>query len=56
MPIFDYLCESCLTRQEINVTIEDRDKQVCQCGEVLKRQISFVGSVFSETANGGLKR
>lgn len=56
MPIFDYRCDNCLNTQERNVAITERDGQHCICGNNLKRQITFVGSVFSETANGGMKR
>jgi len=56
MPIFDYRCDNCMNTEERNVVITERDDQRCTCGSKLKRQITFVGSVFSETANGGMKR
>lgn len=57
MPIFDYMCNSCLISEERNIKIENRDYQICECGELLKRQITFVGAVFAPTStNGGMKR
>ena len=42
MPIYDYDCETCGVECERNVPVDDRDKQFCECGAVLKRRLAQV--------------
>lgn len=62
MPLYTYYCYECTTTQEEGyeferrVKIADRDEQFCGNGHRLTRMLDFKGSVYSETANGGMKR
>ncbi len=38
---YDYLCESCGTKEERRVPMDDRDAQTCSCGEKLRRLFSM---------------
>lgn len=56
MPVYDYEgCWWCETDDEERLcSIEQRDMQYCEkCGMPLRRKISFQGSVWSPTRNGG---
>jgi putative FmdB family regulatory protein len=54
MPIYDYSCMICDDNKEIMTTIEKRDRQNCpKCGMPLERKLTFKGSVWSPTRNGG---
>ena len=57
MPMYEYVCEHCPGRLEINVPIEDRDSQKCDtCNSDLVRLFTFQGSVYAPTSTGGNKR
>lgn len=54
MPNYDYRCIICGTTIERNVAIPDRDSQRCEkCKNPLVRLLTFQGSVWSPTRNGG---
>lgn len=57
MPIYEYECFACLRSEEINVPIAQRDdiKDCDVCGNIRYRKISFNGTVWSPTTNGGMK-
>lgn len=40
MPAYDYKCPSCGAEVERIVEIDLRDKQTCECGNFLSRQLS----------------
>ena len=54
MPIYDYeVCKNCgRITDERRLPMEERDNQVCVCGEPIKRLITFEGSVWAPTAGG----
>lgn len=54
MPNYDYICRKCETTFEKNVPMDERDAVVCDCGGETFRQITFYGSVWSPTRNGGM--
>lgn len=54
MPIYDYWCSDCKEVTELNVRIDDRENQYCQCGNYLVREITFKGVVWAPTS-GGMK-
>lgn len=54
MPIYEFWCSECQKTRELNVAIDDRDHQTCECGEWLVRKLTFQGSVWAPTA-GGMK-
>lgn len=57
MPMYTYICKECpLDEFERRVKIESRDAQFCGNGHALERKLDFNGSVYSATANGGMKR
>jgi hypothetical protein len=62
MPLYTYYCYECTVAQkeeyefERMVKIDQRDNQFCGKGHHLTRMLDFNGSVYSETANGGMKR
>lgn len=58
MPLYTYECKECTEFGEVErmVTIKDRDRQYCGYGHLLARKLDFIGAVFSETTNGGMKR
>lgn len=54
MPNYDYECVKCDQITERNVSIEEREAQVCaNCNGPMIRQWSFKGAVWSPTKNGG---
>lgn len=56
MPLYTYTCTKCQQGEfERRVKIEDRDTQYCGYGHKLERKITFTGSVYAQTANGGMK-
>lgn len=56
MPIYTYKCFKCILESEENVAIANRDEpQLCECGNVKYRKITYSGTVWSPTANGGMK-
>lgn len=56
MPIYEYYCNYCMKLSEENISIDKRDNAVkCTCGNYKYRKISFNGTVWSPTANGGMK-
>jgi len=62
MPLYTYYCQKCPDEGnpsyefERRVKIQDRDGQYCSYGHKLVRKLDFTGSVYSQTANGGMKR
>lgn len=40
MPMYDYVCPACDARVERLVKTENKDKQVCECGNFLSRQVN----------------
>ena len=55
IPTYQYECFACLKDCEKIVSIQDRDNQTCQCGNIMHRKIVFNGIVYSATHNGGMK-
>lgn len=55
IPTYQYECFLCMRDWEKIVPIDDRDNQMCICGNVMHRKIVFNGIVYSATHNGGLK-
>lgn len=56
MPIYHYHCSQC-SRDNIErqVSIDERDGQICECNERLERKIVFTGSVWAPSSTGGHK-
>lgn len=40
MPVYEYLCPNCGKQEDRMVKFEDRNNQVCQCGEKTNKRIS----------------
>jgi putative FmdB family regulatory protein len=40
MPFYEYSCPACGKEVERRVSIEERDKQVCECTNFLSRKVS----------------
>jgi hypothetical protein len=53
MPLFDFTCVLCDKSEERNVTISERDRLFCECGNRLIRNLTFKGAVYAPTATGG---
>lgn len=54
IPNYDYKCAECDKSFSKIVPIDSRDDVNCACGTSAQRQITFVGSVWSPTRNGGM--
>jgi putative FmdB family regulatory protein len=46
MPTYDYGCVTCGIACERYAAVDDRDKQLCECGAVLTRRLSRVQIVI----------
>lgn len=54
MPIFDYLCPTCNTKEE-RLVKSSTDQQLCQCGSEMTKQLSspcFILHGVGITSNG----
>lgn len=53
MPIYDFKCK-CGEEDTRMIASEDRNTQIClECGDLMSRNWTFEGSVWSPTRNGG---
>lgn len=52
MPTYTYTCSSCEKTFTKIAKIDERDNQVCDCGENLKRGLDRPGLVWAPTAGG----
>jgi len=49
MPIFEYHCEQCNKKTEKIVSFIEADKQVCECGKLLTRDVSCPHIKFGDS-------
>ena len=48
MPTYSFYCK-CGASKDLAVPMNDRDSQVCRCGEILKRKLPVPSVVFHQT-------
>lgn len=50
MPLYEYQCE-CGNENDILLSFQDTQPQVCECGKAMQRKISLPSIVMKQTGN-----
>lgn len=50
MPIYEYKC-ACENEREVLLSLHDTQPQICECGKVMKRQMSATSFVMKQTGS-----
>jgi len=55
MPVYEFVCDKCETKREIILPMSEAgERQICDCGQALRRKFSVVPFIMPQTGRDNI--